>query len=87
MARPPAKPHDRIFCLLMRTLRPCKCFPAADAGSISSRQLQKADLPMGVLVCSRDYIKQQALYRQRVWSCKFSGAAGLTYEEAVASEH
>lgn len=34
----------------------------------------------------RDYIKQQSLYRQRVWSCKYSGSNGLTYEEAVASE-
>jgi hypothetical protein len=35
----------------------------------------------------RDYLAALALYRQRAWSCKYTGAAGLTYEEAVASEH
>lgn len=35
----------------------------------------------------REYIRRQNLYRQRVWSCKYSGTGGLTYEEAVASEH
>ena len=25
-------------------------------------------------------------YRQRIWSCKYTGAAELTYEEAASSE-
>ena len=34
----------------------------------------------------RDYIKALNAYRQRVWSCKYTGESGLTYEEAAASE-
>ncbi|KAH7617532.1 putative Tyrosine-protein kinase BAZ1B [Nannochloris sp. 'desiccata'] len=34
-----------------------------------------------------DYIKALNFYRQRIWSCKYTGEAGLTYEEAAASEH
>lgn len=26
-------------------------------------------------------------YRQRLWGCKYTGATGLTYEEAVTSEY
>lgn len=34
-----------------------------------------------------DYLAALEGYRQRIWSCKYTRACGLTYEEAVASEH
>ena len=34
----------------------------------------------------RAYLQQLNKYRQRVWSCKYTGASGLTYEEAILSE-
>ncbi|KAF5745091.1 DDT domain-containing protein [Tripterygium wilfordii] len=32
------------------------------------------------------YLNRINLYRQRLWSCKFTGKANLTYEEAMVSE-
>ncbi|KAF5727635.1 hypothetical protein HS088_TW22G01331 [Tripterygium wilfordii] len=32
------------------------------------------------------YLNRINLYRQRLWSCKFTGKANLTYEEALVSE-
>ncbi|KAK9824389.1 hypothetical protein WJX72_009931 [[Myrmecia] bisecta] len=32
------------------------------------------------------YLKQLNLYRQRQWSCQYSGKSGLTYEEALTCE-
>lgn len=42
-------------------------------------------------VCSsftqiREYLNRINLYRQRVWTCKVTGKANLTYEEALVSE-
>jgi hypothetical protein len=37
-------------------------------------------------VSCRAYLQHLNKYRQRVWSCKYTGASGLTYEEAVLSE-
>lgn len=34
----------------------------------------------------RDYLDKINLYRQRVWSCKYTGKESLTFEEALASE-
>jgi hypothetical protein len=51
------------------------------------RRSRRADLSIPALACPRDYIRQQNLYRQRVWSSKYSGEGGMTYEEAVACEH
>ncbi len=34
----------------------------------------------------RAYLAAVHLYRARAWACKFTGAEGLTYEEAAASE-
>lgn len=33
-----------------------------------------------------EYLKHVNLYRQRVWTCKYSGKSNLTYEEALESE-
>eukprot|EP00899_Mesostigma_viride_P003923 jgi/Mesvir1/13531/Mv24050-RA.1 len=33
------------------------------------------------------YSQRMSLYRQRVWSCKFSGKGGMTYEEALVCEN
>lgn len=32
------------------------------------------------------YLNRINLYRQRIWSCKISGKANLTFEEALVSE-
>ncbi|CAN1132787.1 DDT domain-containing protein DDB_G0282237 [Linum perenne] len=34
----------------------------------------------------QEYVNRINLYRQRMWSCKISGKANLTYEEALVSE-
>lgn len=39
-----------------------------------------------VLAARRAYLRQLHHYRLRIWSCKYTGASGLTYEEAVLSE-
>ena len=36
-------------------------------------------------LCS-EYVAALSEYRQRKWTCMRTGAAGLTYEEALASE-
>lgn len=33
-----------------------------------------------------DYLEKMALYRQKSWSCKYSGKSGLTYEQALVCE-
>lgn len=38
------------------------------------------------LVLIRAYLNRLNLYRQRIWTCKISGKANLTYEEALVSE-
>ena len=35
---------------------------------------------------SREYVNRINLYRQRVWTCKYTGKINLTYEEALLSE-
>lgn len=34
----------------------------------------------------RDYLARWEHYRQRVWTCRYTGRTGLTYEEALLSE-
>ncbi|CAN0865094.1 DDT domain-containing protein DDB_G0282237 [Linum grandiflorum] len=34
----------------------------------------------------REYVNRMDFYRQRIWTCKISGKANLTYEEALVSE-
>jgi len=34
----------------------------------------------------REYIERWEHYRQRVWTCRYTGRTGLTYEEALVSE-
>ncbi|CAI0430908.1 unnamed protein product [Linum tenue] len=34
----------------------------------------------------QEYVNRINLYRQRIWTCKISGKANLTYEEALVSE-
>jgi hypothetical protein len=36
-------------------------------------------------LCS-DYITKLTWYRQPIWTCKATNKAGLTYEQALASE-
>ncbi|CAN1787501.1 DDT domain-containing protein DDB_G0282237 [Linum perenne] len=53
-------------------------FPLAE----SPQDLEPEDLVYQV----REYVNRINLYRQRMWSCKISGKANLTYEEALVSE-
>jgi hypothetical protein len=50
-----------------------------------SRSIPQGDPP--TLDARREYVARLEHYRQRLWRCKFTGATGLTYEEAVASEY
>lgn len=38
------------------------------------------------ILCCRAYLAQLNLHRQRIWTCKYTSANGLTYEEALLSE-
>jgi hypothetical protein len=38
------------------------------------------------LFVAREYIERWEHYRQRVWTCRYTGRTGLTYEEALVSE-
>ncbi|CAI0430905.1 unnamed protein product [Linum tenue] len=42
--------------------------------------------PKDLVYQVREYVNRINLYRQRIWTCKISGKANLTYEEALVSE-
>eukprot|EP00959_Pyramimonas_sp_CCMP1952_P237159 4956778-Pyramimonas_sp.AAC.2 len=33
-----------------------------------------------------EYLQRMSLYRQKTWTCKYTGKTGCTYEEALACE-
>lgn len=36
---------------------------------------------------NRDYVNRYFFYKQKSWQCETTGKSGLTYEEALESEH
>lgn len=71
----PAQPRGSSPLLAAR--QPCHC----PAWTLDGPQLIELGLP-----ACRAYLQQLNSYRQRSWSCKYTGASGLTYEEAILSE-
>ena len=38
------------------------------------------------VLCFSEYLQRMLLYRQKIWTCKYTGKTNCTYEEALACE-